>query len=81
MRNAEISRKTKETDIELALSLDGTGAYKIDTGCGFLNHMLELFARHARFSRKNDSNQFRHRGYKPFSLLSIFVLRARNLLD
>ena len=49
MRNAEISRKTKETDIELALSLDGTGAYKIDTGCGFLNHMLELFARHARF--------------------------------
>ena len=49
MRQAEINRKTNETDISLKLCLDGTGKSKIDTGCGFLNHMLELFARHGRF--------------------------------
>ena len=49
MRTAEISRKTAETDISLTLNLDGTGAGSIDTGCGFLNHMLTLFARHGRF--------------------------------
>ena len=49
MRQAEISRKTAETDIQLSLNLDGTGAAKIDTGCGFLDHMLTLFARHGRF--------------------------------
>lgn len=49
MRNAEITRKTTETDISLALELDGTGRYEIDTGCGFLDHMLELFTRHAGF--------------------------------
>ncbi len=49
MRKAEITRKTGETDIALSLTLDGTGRYEIDTGCGFLNHMLELFARHGRF--------------------------------
>ena len=48
MREAEIKRKTNETDIELSLCLDGTGKCEIDTGCGFLNHMLELFARHGR---------------------------------
>ncbi len=48
MREASIKRKTNETDIELSLCLDGTGKCKIDTGCGFLNHMLELFARHGR---------------------------------
>ena len=52
MRNAEIRRKTTETDISLSLCLDGTGSYDIDTGCGFLNHMLELFARHGRFDLK-----------------------------
>jgi len=46
MRNAEICRTTAETDIQLQLNLDGTGAGVIDTGCGFLNHMLTLFARH-----------------------------------
>ena len=46
MRGAEIRRKTAETDIELRLELDGTGTGQIDTGCGFLDHMLELFARH-----------------------------------
>ena len=49
MRIAEINRKTAETDIALSLNLDGTGAGVIDTGCGFLNHMLVLFAKHGRF--------------------------------
>ncbi len=50
MRQSEISRKTGETDVLVALDLDGTGEYAIDTGVGFLNHMLELFARHGRFN-------------------------------
>ena len=49
MRIAKISRKTAETDISLALNLDGTGEAKIDTGCGFLDHMLTLFAHHSGF--------------------------------
>lgn len=49
MRTAEIKRKTAETDISLTLNLDGTGVSAVDTGCGFLNHMLTLFARHGRF--------------------------------
>lgn len=48
MRTAEIIRKTRETDIALGLNLDG-GAYEINTNCGFLNHMLELFAVHSGF--------------------------------
>ena len=49
MREHTILRKTAETDIALTLNLDGTGKSEIDTGCGFLNHMLTLFARHGRF--------------------------------
>ena len=49
MRTAEISRRTSETDITLKLNLDGTGASECATGCGFLDHMLTLFARHGRF--------------------------------
>ena len=49
MRTYAISRKTAETDISLSLNLDGTGKSTIDTGCGFLNHMLTLFAAHGRF--------------------------------
>ena len=49
MRQENISRKTAETNIELSLNLDGTGQSKIHTGCGFLDHMLTLFARHGRF--------------------------------
>ncbi|MBP3599533.1 MAG: imidazoleglycerol-phosphate dehydratase HisB [Clostridia bacterium] len=49
MRTAEISRKTNETDIKLKLNIDGTGESKINSGCGFLDHMLTLLARHARF--------------------------------
>ena len=49
MRTAEIARRTAETDIRLSLVLDGTGKGQIETGCGFLDHMLTLFARHGRF--------------------------------
>lgn len=49
MRISTINRKTAETDIKLTLSLDGTGKSTCETGCGFLNHMLTLFAKHARF--------------------------------
>ena len=49
MRAIEINRKTKETDIKLKLNLDGKGESVINTGCGFFDHMLDLFARHGRF--------------------------------
>lgn len=49
MRRAEIKRKTAETDIALTLDLDGTGKSVVDTGCGFLDHMLTLFAAHGKF--------------------------------
>lgn len=48
-RDVTVERNTAETQITLTLDLDGTGRYLVDTGCGFLNHMLELFARHGRF--------------------------------
>ena len=49
MRTAEIKRTTKETDIALTLDLDGTGKSEINSGVGFLDHMLTLFAKHGRF--------------------------------
>lgn len=49
MRTASITRNTNETKITCSLEIDGVGKNTIDTGCGFLNHMLELFARHGRF--------------------------------
>ena len=49
MRNAELNRNTAETQIKLSLNLDGTGVSVIRTGCGFLDHMLTLFAKHGRF--------------------------------
>lgn len=49
MRQAEIKRKTAETDIALKLDLDGKGKSDIQTGCGFLDHMLTLFASHGKF--------------------------------
>ena len=49
MRTAVIRRDTKETQIELTLNLDGVGKEEIATGCGFLNHLLTLFARHGDF--------------------------------
>lgn len=49
MRTADIIRKTNETDIELKLDIDGKGQSNINSGCGFLDHMLTLLSRHARF--------------------------------
>ncbi len=49
MRQATINRKTAETDIQLMLDLDGVGSSEINTGIGFLDHMLTLFAKHGRF--------------------------------
>ena len=52
MRQAEVNRKTGETEIRIVLNLDGSGKSEIDTGVGFLDHMLNLFARHGRFDLK-----------------------------
>jgi len=49
MREANISRKTSETDIQMKLNIDGTGSSEIDTGIGFLDHMLTAFSRHGNF--------------------------------
>jgi len=46
MREAKVARKTTETDIDVSINVDGTGKYDIDTGIGFLDHMLEIFSRH-----------------------------------
>ncbi len=60
MRSYIIERKTNETDIKLKLSLDGEGVSSIDTGCGFLDHMLTLFSKHSGYdldvSCKGDTN-------------------------
>ncbi|MBQ7117450.1 MAG: imidazoleglycerol-phosphate dehydratase HisB [Clostridia bacterium] len=52
MRQTALNRKTAETDISLSLCLDGKGEGEIKTGCGFLDHMLTLFARHGAFDLK-----------------------------
>ena len=49
MRSSKITRKTAETDIVLTLNLDGEGKSKINSGNGFMDHMLTLFAKHGRF--------------------------------
>ena len=56
MRTAEIKRKTNETDITLELNLDGTGKSEINSGNGFMDHMLTLFAKHGRFDLTVISN-------------------------
>lgn len=47
MRSASVSRRTNETDVQVSVAIDGTGTAKVSTGVGFLDHMLDLFARHA----------------------------------
>lgn len=54
MRKVQIERNTTETRISARLDIDGSGSYDIKTGCGFLDHMLELFTRHGRFDLKID---------------------------
>ena len=60
MRTARIQRKTAETDVDLYINLDGTGKNSVDTGCGFLDHMLTLFSAHSKFDLtvkcKGDTN-------------------------
>ena len=60
MRTATVNRKTTETDVSLSLNLDGKGVSRIESGCGFLDHMLTLFAKHGRFDLtltcKGDTN-------------------------
>lgn len=64
MRKAKIKRKTTETDIFVELNLDGKGKYQIDTGIGFLDHMLELFSKHSlidlKIKAKGDLNVDEH---------------------
>ena len=52
MRKASVERKTRETEISVSLDLDGTGTYDIQTGVGFLDHMLESFAKHSSIDLK-----------------------------
>jgi imidazoleglycerol-phosphate dehydratase len=52
MRTARIARKTQETDIAVEVNLDGTGAYEVSTGIGFLDHMIEQFSRHSLIDLK-----------------------------
>ena len=63
MRTARIKRDTRETRIELNLNLDGTGKAEIASGCGFLDHMLELFARHGDFDLAVKCNGDTHVDY------------------
>lgn len=52
MRKTEIKRTTGETDISVVLDIDGTGSSEINSGCGFFDHMLTLFAKHGHFDLK-----------------------------
>jgi imidazoleglycerol-phosphate dehydratase len=54
-RSSAVSRKTNETDIQLSLGVDGTGEVSIETDVPFLNHMLDLFAKHGQFDLKVDA--------------------------
>jgi len=63
MRNAVIERNTAETQIKIALSLDEAATPEIDTGCGFLDHMLTLFGSHSRFGLKVECKGDTHVDY------------------
>ncbi len=79
MRQAHITRQTKETDIALMLALDGTGACEVDTGCGFLDHMLEALGRHAlvdlRVTCKGDTRVDDHHTVEDVGIVLGMALR------
>ena len=79
MRQAHITRQTKETDIALTLALDGTGACEVDTGCGFLDHMLEALGRHAlvdlRVTCKGDTRVDDHHTVEDVGIVLGMALR------
>ena len=56
-RKAKIARKTKETNISVDINIDGKGKYKIDTGIGFFNHMLEQLSKHSMIDLKFSRNK------------------------
>ena len=60
MRSGTIKRKTTETDISVSLKLDGTGKYKVQTGIGFFDHMLEQLARHSLIDLEIKANGDTH---------------------
>ncbi|MEK7813664.1 MAG: imidazoleglycerol-phosphate dehydratase, partial [Candidatus Desantisbacteria bacterium] len=62
-RQGEIKRKTKETDVYLLIEFDGTGDSQINTGIGFMDHMLELFSRHGFFDLKVEAKGDLHVDY------------------
>ncbi len=70
-RKAKISRRTKETSINVEVNLDGKGKYKIDTGIGFLNHMLEQLSKHSLIDL-NVKAKVTH--------ILIFIIRLRMLV-
>ena len=59
-RKGKISRKTKETSISVDLNIDGKGKYKIDTGIGFLNHMLEQLSKHSSIDMSIKAVSYTH---------------------
>ena len=79
MRQAQITRQTKETDIALTLALDGTGACEVDTGCGFVDHMLEALGRHAlvdlRVTCKGDTRVDDHHTVEDVGIVLGMALR------
>lgn len=63
MRKASVTRNTKETRITLNLNIDGRGTYNISTGCGFFDHMLELFSKHGKFDLELLCEGDKHTGF------------------
>ena len=59
-RKGKVSRKTKETSINVEVNIDGKGKYQIDTGIGFLDHMLELLSKHSLIDLKVKAKGYKH---------------------
>ena len=74
-RKGKISRKTKETSISVDLNIDGKGKYKIDTGIGFLNHMLEQLSKHSSYASYR-THSHRPHNHKTAPLASSFLINS-----